>query len=33
MSFLIVWNNPVHVDVHVDIDSYLNCKFYNQNFE
>ena len=30
-SFLIVSNNPVHGDVHVNADNYLNCKFYNHN--
>ena len=30
-SFLIVSNNPVHGDAHVNAVNYLNCKFYNHN--
>ena len=32
-SFLIFSNNSVHVDVHVNVDNYLNCIFYDHNFQ
>ena len=32
-SFLIVSDNPDHVDVQVNVDNYWNCKFYNHNFQ
>ena len=28
-SFLIFSNNSVHVDVHVNVDNYLNCNIYD----
>ena len=31
-SFLIFSNNSVHVEVQVNVDNYLNCKFYHHNF-
>ena len=33
-SFLIFSSNAVvNVDVHVKVDSYFNCKFYDHNFQ
>ena len=32
-SFLIVSNNSVHVDVHVNVDNYLNHNIYDHNFQ
>ena len=32
-SLLIVCNNPVHVDVHVNVGNYLNRKFYDHIFQ
>ena len=32
-SFLNFSSNSVHVDVHINVDNYLNRKFYNHNFQ
>ena len=32
-SFFIFSNNSVHVDVHVNVDNFLNRKFFNRNFQ
>ena len=32
-SFLFFSNNSVHIDVHVNVDNYLNCNFFNHNFQ
>ena len=32
-SFLIFYNNSVHVYVHVNVGNYLNHKFYDHNFQ
>ena len=31
-SFLIVFNNPDHVEVQVNVNNYLDRKFYNKIF-
>ena len=32
-SFFIFSNNSVHVDVHVNVDNFLNRKIFNRNFQ
>ena len=31
--FLIFSNNSAHVDIHVNLDNYLNRKFYDHNLQ